>query len=162
MTERAPPGMSLAQRAAWLLARAAREGECLISHLKPGKSGYPHSQYNRKLESAGRVILLWKEGEPDGRIMRHLCHNKRCINPEHLTWGTRGENAIDSCLVDGQSWGRYGFRMDYEDVDTMRMLSRMGCRNKDLAEWFGVARNTVSMIVNYKARTTGHKEYAHA
>lgn len=28
-------------------------------------------------------------------VVRHRCNNRRCINPEHLEIGTRGENFMD-------------------------------------------------------------------
>lgn len=32
---------------------------------------------------------------PEGMQVRHLCHNKLCINPEHLEVGTAKQNAQD-------------------------------------------------------------------
>lgn len=33
---------------------------------------------------------------PDGLIVRHICHNKSCVRPEHLEVGTHKDNAQDS------------------------------------------------------------------
>lgn len=32
---------------------------------------------------------------PDGHVVRHLCHNRGCVNPEHLETGTQKENMRD-------------------------------------------------------------------
>src|SRR5690606_23589299 len=32
----------------------------------------------------------------DGMIVRHICHNKKCCNPQHLQVGTTLENSRDS------------------------------------------------------------------
>ena len=33
---------------------------------------------------------------PDGLHALHSCHNSLCVNPKHLRWGTKLENAFDS------------------------------------------------------------------
>lgn len=35
------------------------------------------------------------ERRSEGRLVRHLCHNRRCCNPAHLRGGTPLENAFD-------------------------------------------------------------------
>lgn len=35
------------------------------------------------------------ERKADRRLVRHLCHNRRCCNPAHLTGGTASDNADD-------------------------------------------------------------------
>jgi hypothetical protein len=35
------------------------------------------------------------ERQADGRLVRHLCHNRLCCNPAHLVGGTPAENADD-------------------------------------------------------------------
>lgn len=43
------------------------------------------------------------ERKADRRLVRHLCHNRRCCNPAHLRGGTPIENAEDrAARVAGQ------------------------------------------------------------
>ena len=28
-------------------------------------------------------------------VVRHLCHNRKCINPDHMTHGSRLDNKMD-------------------------------------------------------------------
>lgn len=35
------------------------------------------------------------ERKSEGRLVRHLCHNRRCCNPAHLRGGTPLQNALD-------------------------------------------------------------------
>lgn len=44
------------------------------------------------------------EAKADGRLVRHLCHNRRCCNPAHLSGGTRLDNAFDrAARVEGRA-----------------------------------------------------------
>ena len=36
-----------------------------------------------------------------GQSVRHMCHNKRCINPEHLSLGDAGDNHADNKKPEG-------------------------------------------------------------
>lgn len=41
------------------------------------------------------------------QVIRHRCHNRRCINPEHLTIGDRRDNLYDELdrRANGVDWG---------------------------------------------------------
>lgn len=38
---------------------------------------------------------------PDGLLVRHInsCHNRKCINPDHLELGTHQDNMDDMCKL---------------------------------------------------------------
>ncbi|MDF3420095.1 hypothetical protein HKX23_17025 [Sulfitobacter sp. KE29] len=40
------------------------------------------------------------------QVVRHRCHNRRCINPEHLTIGDRRDNLYDELdrRANGVDW----------------------------------------------------------
>ena len=51
----------------------------------------------RTLQGHRAVVAL--EGElPAGLVVRHLCHNKSCLNPQHLLLGTDKDNGQDESL----------------------------------------------------------------
>lgn len=62
------------------------------------------SSRSRRVSVSGRQIYAYQyiywagnallPNEED--VVRHACHNRRCINPLHLTHGTQSENLNDS------------------------------------------------------------------
>lgn len=59
--------------------------------------GYGQLTENRKYWTTHRYVYTKIYGNiPDGMVIRHLCHNKRCCNPEHLAMGTQRDNWFDS------------------------------------------------------------------
>jgi hypothetical protein len=44
--------------------------------------------------TAHRAAWVHRNGQiPDGMVVDHTCHNRRCVNPSHLRLLSRGENA---------------------------------------------------------------------
>lgn len=88
---------------------------------------------------------------PDGLLIRHLCDNPPCVNPQHLLLGTSQDNSNDKL----SRWRhRYGeshqsAKLTDADVKEMRRLyteTQMLCT--DIASRFNVTGRTVSSIVN--------------
>ncbi len=75
------------------------EDECWIwtgTINGPGKKRYGVIRDNYKQKKAHRVSYELHKGEiPDGLVVRHLCDNKLCVNPNHLEVGTVGDNNRD-------------------------------------------------------------------
>lgn len=51
--------------------------------------------------------ILHKAAVPRGQVVRHLCNNRRCCNPQHLVTGTHQDNANDRIAA--------GVRGDHRD-----------------------------------------------
>jgi len=83
---------------------------CWIWHKEVGQDGYGRVKYKQKRHMAHR--LLWmlannknptdlEQLKTEGLVVRHCCPidgqpNRACCNPEHLTTGSRSENARDA------------------------------------------------------------------
>jgi hypothetical protein len=82
------------------------EGGCLVTST----STYAKVQLRGHQWPAYRFILCVLEGVsvPSGTVVRHRCHNRLCINPEHLQFGTQGDNRRDDVVR-----GANGIDFDY-------------------------------------------------
>jgi hypothetical protein len=84
---------------------------CWIPHLKPsnGKGGGPGGYCNIRDPDQSRaqkrlhrhVYETVKGPIPKGMVIRHLCHNRACCNPDHLRRGTNKQNNQDT-IKDGR------------------------------------------------------------
>lgn len=65
------------------------------------KSQYGGYQVDGKWHYAHRVMKATTDGRPLGSptVVRHICHNKRCVNPKHLLVGSQADNVIDTVLA---------------------------------------------------------------
>ena len=73
--------------------RTMQAGECMECTYAMSTSGYPEISVNGKHVLAAAVILI-HSASPVSHLLEvsHLCHNKRCVRRDHLTWETHSEN----------------------------------------------------------------------
>lgn len=111
-------------------------------------SGYPLLP-GRK--AAHRWVLEKKLGRPTkGRSepTRHLCGNKLCTNPEHLTIGTVSDNVRDKTKhFDGKYGNHSKWVMTQERADEVRNRREQGVSLRKLAAEFDVSVWTIRNIL---------------
>ena len=78
--------------------------------------------------------------------MLHSCHNRLCINPEHLRWGTRSENTIDMYAARRSPNQRFS----KEDVVLIKARLRSGERPASIARSLGCPPPTIYAIAQGK------------
>lgn len=70
------------------------------------KTGYGEIKVSGRKIPAHRASWMAHRGEiPHGLVVMHKCDNRSCINPEHLSLGTRKDNSVDMAKK-----GRSGFQ----------------------------------------------------
>lgn len=81
--------------------RVVPEGECLRWTGIPNKEGYGTLRmFGRTVYAHRFAYWLFKRAIPEGKLVRHTCDHRWCVNPEHLKIGTDGDNLRDA-------WSRF-------------------------------------------------------
>ena len=123
---------------------------------KTGQLGYGTIQINGKRFYIHRLVAMVFHGlelQDTKSIVMHSCDNPRCINPDHLSVGTQGENVRD-CISKGRFIAR-GLpgeknpkaKLTWEKVRQIRLISQMSSRSyKQIADEFGVSPAMISGI----------------
>ena len=117
---------------------------CCVPALTTQPNRYPVTLYKGKLTRIGCLVLeVFCEPRPDTLVMRHLCHNKGCINPLHIEWGSISENGQD--CYNRTDYPHAGARLTHEEVREIRSLKGVAVQ-KEVAKRFNTTASSVSRI----------------
>lgn len=123
----------------------------------PTGSEYGQTYYRGRVDKAHRVSYMIFNGSiPMGYDVRHTCDNPGCVNPMHLTTGTRRQNMQDAVKKKrhphGVTHGRA--KVNESQVRQIRALYRQGMSYRTLATRYGLSHLAIRDIVLRK--TWGH------
>ena len=93
----------------WTYVDKKAEDDCWLWKGQMRRNGYGYFKMEKgKKVLSHRLALLFAKGErPHGNaVVRHLCGNRSCCNPNHLKYGTYVENSIDTYMM---NHGRQSF-----------------------------------------------------
>lgn len=138
------------------------QSDCIDHGCKGYGLGYATAKYQGRYTTKHRVVLLRRDGldfdGADGLVVRHLCDNARCINPEHLEWGSHQDNMEDmksrgrSARISNAHPGESNGRCVLSDAECIQIKRRYvkGCRANGLpalAKLYGVSTSQIHRIV---------------
>lgn len=137
----------------------AVDGECWNWARTTNNYGYGTLTVNGKTVFAHRLAYELGVGEvPEGMHVLHSCDNPRCINPSHLSVGTRSQN-MKECSERGRAripkqinLGEVNgaSKLTEGDVVAIRGLLSKGLSQREIAARFKVSQQTISHIKNDK------------
>ena len=141
----------------WEKVDIRSENECWLWIGGVGRYGYFGIWKNGKTHvyTASRVSLALHTGEAPERavVSRHTCDNTSCVNPEHLIWGSQGDNVRDAVVRDRIQRGDRHYKAKLTDriVREIRCRVAKGEKQNALVIEFGLSKSVVSKVVLRRA-----------
>lgn len=128
--------------------------ECWI-WLRSIRAGYGGMTVAGVKWRAHRYSYTVFKGEiPEGKLIKHSCDVKLCVNPQHLSTGTNSDNVQEALARNLIPVGEEHHNNKYSEgqVGKVRTMRSMGHTYKEIAANTGVNYHTVWDIVNGRAR----------
>lgn len=126
------------------------ESDCWTWTHGVNGNGYGRFRFNNGQKSAHRFAYEFMNGPaPEGMVIRHLCHNRLCVNPRHLAIGTSKDNAQDA--IEAGRFSRGTINGNSKLTDEMVLYIRQNpdrLKGRDLASKLGISPATVSGVKN--------------
>ena len=125
--------------------------------------GYGVIRHNGRTELAHRVAYCAANDlsidEIKGKVVRHTCDNRRCIEPTHLLIGSQADNVKDMLerrrqrytpLLRFTGQSNPNAKLTYAAVMSIRSKYEAGETQKQLAKRYGVSSSLIGYVVNRK------------
>ncbi len=110
------------------------------------KNGYGLFRYPSGHQLAHRVShRLFNGPIPDGADVMHACDNPACVNPSHLSTGSRAENMADAKAKGRMATGTRHPKAKLT-IDQVRAIRGSTELQRTLAMRYGVAQSAISKI----------------
>jgi hypothetical protein len=143
----------------WLVEHATHKGEeCLVWPFACSTPGYGAFSIGKTRLAAHRFMCELAHGTPPSAEYEaaHSCGNRRCVNPEHLSWKTRQDNQFDRTRHGTQTVaGRQ--KISHRQVEQIRQLKGIETSIATAAR-YGITESNVRLIQEGKTwRTEGRK-----
>lgn len=126
------------------------EHGCFLWQRGVDKDGYPRLYIDGRHWRGNRAILFAVTSEVNVMAL-HSCHQPRCLNPDHLRWGTASENAVDMWEAGRGSQNLKAFpgssnpnaKLSDDDREEVVRRRLTGESNASVAAAFGISISTI-------------------
>ena len=110
---------------------------------------YPERGAGLGYQASHRLAYIFFRGCIGDMHVLHSCDNRKCCNPKHLFLGTNEDNMRDKCAK-GRAFTKS--KILESDVKVIREMVTQGIKQKDVAQKFGVSKQTISVVINRKTK----------
>jgi predicted XRE-type DNA-binding protein len=128
------------------------DDECWNWIRSIGSAGSGVFTIRRKNISAYKMAWELTYGDvPEGKILCHICDNRKCCNPNHLYVGTHKENAEDR-KNRGRNGDQRGEKSKHNKlsegqvIEIIKLLKYTDLSQYKIADMFDISRSTVLAI----------------
>jgi hypothetical protein len=132
----------------WLYVDKRGEEDCWLWTGAYGRNGYGRTgqKGNPDLRAHRVSFELTKGSIPEGLVVMHSCDNRGCVNPAHLSVGTRAENMHDM-IAKGRAVHQQGAENPRSKLTEKDVLEIRATDIKNFAECarrYGVTAPTIA------------------
>jgi hypothetical protein len=143
-----------------LLEKTDKNGECLIWRNARSKAGYGQIWDGKKVVYVHRLIAELALGEiGKGQEVMHSCDVRSCVNPDHLSYGTRKQNMMDASRKGRLIGKRHVIGIEhpsatltFDQIQSMRAEREQGAKLKELSKKYGISLAAISKIARKETR----------
>lgn len=135
--------------------RVSKTEECWNWTGTKHQYGYGVVVINNKSIRAHRYSYeLHKGAIPDGLVVMHSCDNPSCVNPDHLSLGTRLDNNRDAKEKGRNATGERNGQSKLSNSTIEEIRSLVGIKNTYIATIYNIDPSHVSRIRNGRRRAS--------
>ena len=90
---------------------------------------------------------------PKGKVVMHLCDNRKCCNPRHLSIGTQKENLLD--MRTKQRQGTHPKKCTSETLNKIVLMKQQGFTVLKIATVVGFNKRTIFRLLKEAKEAEG-------